>query len=72
VLRRATEPAAGAGLVRRVLTDDALRARVMETQARAIAEVRATDFGALLLDRLRPVLERPAPAPSAAAAGAGS
>jgi hypothetical protein len=29
----------------------------METQARAIAEVRATDFGALLLDRLRPVLE---------------
>jgi len=45
-----------AGLVRRVLTDDALRARIMETQARAIAEVRATDFGALLLDRLRPVL----------------
>jgi hypothetical protein len=34
-------------------------------QARAIAEVRATDFGALLLDRLCPVLERAAPSPSA-------
>ena len=56
VLLRDKDPAAVAGLVRRVLTDDALRARIMETQARAIAEVRATDFGALLLDRLRPVL----------------
>ena len=72
VLLRDKEPAAVAGLVRRVLTDDALRARVMETQARAIAEVRATDFGALLLDRLRPVLERAVPAPSTATAGAGS
>ena len=56
VLLRDKDPAAVAGLVRRVLTDEALRARIMETQARAIAEVRATDFGALLLDRLRPVL----------------
>ncbi|HEU0105791.1 MAG TPA: glycosyltransferase, partial [Vicinamibacteria bacterium] len=56
VLLRDKEPAAVAGLVRRLLTDDALRARVMETQERAMAEVRATDFGALLLDRLAPVL----------------
>ena len=56
VLLRDKEPAAVAGLVRRLLSDDALRARVMETQERAMADVRATDFGALLLDRLRPVL----------------
>jgi len=55
-----------AGLVRRLLTDEALRARVLETQARAMAEVRATDFGALLLERLRPVLQTPAPAGAAA------
>ncbi len=56
VLLRDKEPAAVAGLVRRILTDDSLRSRVLETQERAMAEVRATDFGALLLDRLRPVL----------------
>jgi glycosyltransferase involved in cell wall biosynthesis len=60
VLLRDKAPAVVAGLVRRLLTDDALRARVLETQERAMAEVRATDFGALLLDRLRPVLERAA------------
>ena len=43
--------------MQRVLTDDALRAQVLKTQARAMAEVRAIDFGSLLLDRLAPVLE---------------
>jgi glycosyltransferase involved in cell wall biosynthesis len=59
VLLRDKAPAEVAALVARVLGDGALRARILETQARAIAEVRATDFGALLLERLRPVLERP-------------
>jgi len=56
VLLREKEPALVAGLVHRVLTDDALRARVLKTQAGAMAQVRGTDFGALLLDRLAPVL----------------
>jgi glycosyltransferase involved in cell wall biosynthesis len=56
VLLRDKQPAAVAGLVHRILTDDTLREQVLETQARAMAKVRATDFGALLLDRLRPVL----------------
>jgi hypothetical protein len=30
---------------------------VMATQARAIAEIRGTDFGALLRERLAPVLD---------------
>ena len=34
----------------------------MATQARAIAEIRGTDFGALLRERLAPVLE-PGPRP---------
>jgi hypothetical protein len=56
VLLRDKQPAAVAGLVHRILTDDTLREQVLETQARAMAKVRATDFGALLLDRLGPVL----------------
>ena len=43
-----------------------LRRAVLASQARAIAEIRATDFGALLRERLRPVLEARAPAPAAA------
>ena len=50
-------PEVVAELVHAVLTDPALRAAVMETQARAIAEIRATDFGALLRERLAPVLD---------------
>jgi hypothetical protein len=45
-----------AALVDRVLTDPALGAAVRRTQDKARAELRAVDFGALLLDRLRPVL----------------
>jgi glycosyltransferase involved in cell wall biosynthesis len=39
----------------------ALRRAVLAGQAKAVAEIRATDFGALLRQRLRPLLE-PAPA----------
>jgi glycosyltransferase involved in cell wall biosynthesis len=45
-----------AALLRRLLTDDSLRARVLATQEQAMAQLRATDFGALLRDRLAPVL----------------
>jgi glycosyltransferase involved in cell wall biosynthesis len=41
----------------RLTHGSALRRGVMASQARAIAEVRATDFGALLRDRLRPLLD---------------
>jgi glycosyltransferase involved in cell wall biosynthesis len=69
VLLRSKEPALVAELVERVLRDDALRGAVLSAQARAIEKVRRTDFGALLLDRLAPVLGE---APRAFAAGARS
>jgi glycosyltransferase involved in cell wall biosynthesis len=50
------DPLEVAALVDRVLNDEPLRAAVMRTQARALASLRAVDFGALLLDRLAPVL----------------
>ncbi|HYU41233.1 MAG TPA: glycosyltransferase, partial [Vicinamibacteria bacterium] len=69
VLLRDKEPSEVATLVHRILTDDALREQVLETQARAMAKVRATDFGALLLDRLRAVLQPGAPSGAAEQAG---
>ena len=45
-----------AELVHEVLTRPELKQAVLASQARAMAEVRGTDFGALLLDRLAPVL----------------
>jgi glycosyltransferase involved in cell wall biosynthesis len=62
VLLKGKRPHEVAELVRMVLTDARLRTAVLATQERAMAEVRATDFGALLLDRLAPVLGAPAPA----------
>ena len=50
------DPIEVAALIDRVLSDDALRAAVLRTQERAVASLRAVDFGALLLDRLAPVL----------------
>ena len=50
------DPLLVASLLDRVLTDDALREAVLRTQARALAAVRAVDFGRLLLERLAPVL----------------
>jgi glycosyltransferase involved in cell wall biosynthesis len=68
VLLRDKEPAVVAGLLHRLITDDRLRARVLETQERAMAAVRATDFGALLRDRLAPVLQPTSPSGAAAQA----
>jgi glycosyltransferase involved in cell wall biosynthesis len=50
------KPEVVAELVHSVLSEPTLRAAVMATQARAVAEIRGTDFGALLRDRLAPVL----------------
>ena len=49
-------PAEVAALLDRVAQDDGLRAGVLEGQRRALARVRDTDFRALLLQRLAPVL----------------
>jgi glycosyltransferase involved in cell wall biosynthesis len=56
VLLREKRPEQVAALAHQVVTDRGLRGRVLDTQARAIREVRETDFGALLLERLAPVL----------------
>ncbi len=49
-------PEVVAELIDLVLRDAALHAAVLETQARALSELRAVDYAALLLDRLRPIL----------------
>ncbi len=56
ILLREKRPEMVAELIGEVLTDGTLRASVLATQARAVQEIRGTDFGALLRDRLRPVL----------------
>ena len=62
VLLTEKRPEVVAELVYSILNADELRQQVLRTQERAIAEVRATDFGALLLQRLAPVLGAPVPA----------
>ena len=57
ILLREKRPEVVAELLHDVVTDGKLREAVLGTQRRAIAEIRARDFGALLRDRLRPVLE---------------
>jgi glycosyltransferase involved in cell wall biosynthesis len=56
ILLKEKSPAFVAELIRDVLTDETLRRSVLATQARAVEQIRGTDFGALLRDRLRPVL----------------
>jgi len=56
ILLREKRPEVVAELIGDVLTDGRLRTSVLATQARAVREIRGTDFGALLLERLRPVL----------------
>jgi glycosyltransferase involved in cell wall biosynthesis len=56
ILLREKRPEVVAELIGDVLTDGNLRQGVLATQARAVQEIRGTDFGALLRDRLRPVL----------------
>jgi L-malate glycosyltransferase len=64
ILLRAKPPEEIAELLGLLRRDESLRRAVLATQERAIAEVRATDFGSLLRDRLRPVLEPVAMDPS--------
>jgi glycosyltransferase involved in cell wall biosynthesis len=56
VLLKDKRPEAVAELVHAVRADPALRRAVLATQERALREVRAIDFGALLMERLAPVL----------------
>jgi glycosyltransferase involved in cell wall biosynthesis len=56
ILLETKDPVEVAALVDRVLTDGSLRGAVLATQARAVAALREVDFGALLLERLAPVL----------------
>ncbi len=55
------DPELVAELLERVTHAGELRRAVLASQARAIAEIRATDFGALLRERLAPMLDGPAP-----------
>ncbi len=59
LLLRDKHPELVGELLGEVVAEGPLRRALLETQARALAEWRAVDFGALLLERLRPVLERP-------------
>jgi glycosyltransferase involved in cell wall biosynthesis len=56
VLLREKQPEVVAELLHALLHDPGLRAAVLATQGRAIARVRATDFAALLRERLAPLL----------------
>ena len=67
ILLREKRPEEVAELLGRLRRDEELRRAVLATQERAMAEIRAIDFGALLLERLGPVLE----ASPTAAAGSG-
>jgi glycosyltransferase involved in cell wall biosynthesis len=57
LLLREKPPELVAELVHALMTDAALRGRALEAQRRAIERVRARDFGALLLEKLAPVLQ---------------
>jgi hypothetical protein len=46
-----------AGVIESLVRDPGLRAAVLAGQEKVAARVRATDFGALLLSALAPVLE---------------
>jgi glycosyltransferase involved in cell wall biosynthesis len=56
ILLEQKRPEVVAELIHEVLTRTDLRQAVLETQARVLRELRATDFGALLMERLSPVL----------------
>ena len=57
VLLKEKRPEVVAELLHTLRGDPALRRSVLATQERALRELRAVDFGALLMDRLSPVLE---------------
>ncbi len=56
ILLTEKRPEVVAELMGRLLRDDTLREQVLSTQERALREVRAVDFPALLRERLAPVL----------------
>lgn len=58
LLLREKPPEVVAEILGEVVKPGGLRAAVLLSQARALAEWQALDFGALLLERLAPVLER--------------
>lgn len=57
ILLRDKRPEVVAGVIERLLGDEALRAAVLAGQERMAARVRATDYRALVLSALAPVLE---------------
>jgi glycosyltransferase involved in cell wall biosynthesis len=57
LLLREKDPATVAETLAAVLAQDGLRRLVLDSQARAVDEIRRTDFRALLLQRLAPVLD---------------
>ncbi len=61
VLLREKPPEVVAELVHRILTDSALKKNILATQEGAVQELRRTDFGVLLLERLGPVLSTAPP-----------
>jgi glycosyltransferase involved in cell wall biosynthesis len=62
VLLTSKRPEEVAVLLNELVTSPGLRRALLATQQRAMRALHETDFGALLLDRLRPVLESPPPA----------
>ncbi len=56
ILLRDKRPEEVAELLGRLRRNGGLRQAVLATQERAMSQIRSTDFGAMLLDRLRPVL----------------
>jgi len=60
VLLKDKNPEQVAELIGRLLKDATLKQAVLATQSSALAEVRSTDYKALLMERLAPVLEAPA------------
>ena len=57
ILLREKRPEEVAELLGRLRPGESLREVVLGTQERAMSRIRSTDFGAVLLDRLRPVLD---------------
>lgn len=57
LLLKDKQPQEVAGLIDALVRDAALRQAMLATQTQALAVIRATDFGALLLERLAPVLD---------------
>jgi glycosyltransferase involved in cell wall biosynthesis len=61
VLLKEKRPEMVAELLHCVVRDERLRQTVLATQERAMAEIRETDFAAVVAERLAPVLEQQAP-----------